>query len=356
MEKFEIPTNNEYQSAYEQFLDTTLFGRLQDKFEVKPFYLRYKTLRSVMLVSSFGINLFSAATAFTCDFVFTNTLLQNNVIASTFALLLLGFLEAFKRLMIPSFCKNILQFRQVNWLKAIAIVLLMSLSVSLSYFGSKDSVLLFTPKVELTDVESVKSDYKTRIGTLENRLKEVRKTQSWHGKLTPKGQKTYNNISEQIATIETDMLQNANRITKQNDDLSVKHAESTFDNAHVFGILTLFLDISLLGLLFFCEYYDYRSFVEFAKTSTFSNGHKQPSNSEVRPGDNNVFERSNAVATTNNGVDERILSLAIKNAKANLAAYDAKIRNNEGNEATNNKGREKWWSELQQLEARLQIA
>jgi hypothetical protein len=353
MEKFQIPTENQYQNAYEDFLDTTLFSRLQEKFVVKPFYLRYKLLRSVMLTASYGINFFSAATAFTCVFVFTNTLLQNNLFSGVFGMSFLVLLEMFKRLMIPEFCKNILQFRKVNWLKAIAIVSLMCISVSLSYFGAKDSILLFTPKVELTNVEDTKKEHKSRIMILEKRLDEISKMQSWHGKLTPKGQKVYNSTTEQISRIEADMLQNTNRITSKNDELSVKHSEKTFNNASVFSIFTLFLDLSLIGLLLFCEYYDYRSFVEFAQESITV---KQANSSNDDTNGKGAFTSSNGVATTYNGIDERVVGLAIKNAKANLAAYDSKIRNNEGNIETNQKGRERWWNELQQLESKLSIA
>ncbi|MEY4906161.1 MAG: hypothetical protein RLZZ292_3976 [Bacteroidota bacterium] len=353
MENFKIPTSNPYQKAYEDFLDTNLFSRLQAKFEVKPFYLRYKMLRNIMQASSFGINFFSAATAFTCVFLFIQAMLQNNVLSALLGTLFLGGLEAFKRLTIPDFCKNILQFRQVNWLKGVTILLLMSASVTLSYFGAKDSVLLFTPPATLTNVDDVKKDYKERIATLENRLKEVRKTQSWQGTLTPKGQKAYNGISEQIQMIEGDMLQNTNRITAQNDEITIKHTSKTYNSASVFGILTLLLDFSLIGLLCFIEYYDYRSFVEFAQ---------QQNNVKRTTTDNNfsegksAFTNNQTVATRSNGIDDSILNLAIKKAKANIAAYDAKIRNSDGNEETNQKGRERWFNELQQLEAKLTMA
>lgn len=352
MDNLQIPTTNQYETAYEQFVDASLFERLQDKYRVKPFYLRYKSLRQVALMSSYGVNVFSAATAFTCVFVFLNTLLQNSVIAGLLTIGFLTVLELFKRLMIPDFVKNILQFRRVNWLKGLAIVLLMLFSVTLSYFGARESVTLFTPKVTLTDVESPKQDTKSRIATLENRLTDIRKTQSWRGKLTPKGQKSYNRVTEQIAQIESDMLQNTNRIIAQNDELLVKHADKTNINAHIFGLLTLILDFSLILLLAFSEYYDYRSLAEFIKTQTTNKDNTSAKNGSTN---NLVFERSNVVATENNSIDERIIELAIKNAKANLSAYDAKIRNGEGNSDTNQKGRERWVSELQQLEARLQV-
>ena len=353
MENLQIPTTNQYEDAYEQFVDDSLFERLQDKYRVKPFYLRYKSLRQVTLMSSYGVNVFSAATAFTCVFVFLNTLLQNNVVAGLLAIGFLAVLELFKRLMIPDFVKNILQFRKVNWLKGFIIVLLMLFSVTLSYFGARESVALFTPKVELTDVESTKEDAKSRIAMLETRLNDIRKTQSWRGKLTPKGQKSYNRVTEQIAQIESDMLQNTNRIIGKNDELLVKHTESTNVNAHVFGVLTLILDFSLILLLAFSEYYDYRSLAEFIKLKTTDKHDTNPQNDATN---SNIFgNKINAIATNNSSIDGRIIELAIKNAKANLSAYDAKIRNGEGNSDTNQKGRERWVSELQQLEARLQV-
>jgi hypothetical protein len=352
MQTSQIPTTNHYETAYEQFEGSTLFHRLEEKYRVKPFYIRYKALRQTAIMSSYGVNIFSMATAFTSVFVFLNTLLQNSVVSCVLCVAFLAVLELFKRLTIPDFFKNILQFRKINWLKGLFVLLLMGISISLSYFGAKESIILFTPEVVLEDVESAKSNPQKRIATLENRLSDIRKTQSWQGKLTPKGQKSYNRVTEQIAQIEGDLLENANRLNRKNDELIVKHSEKTSTNAYIFGIMTLIFDFSLLFLLGFSEYYDYRSLAEFTNRKS----QQGTSVKQDFPTDNsNVFSSSNAVATTNNGIDERILGLAIKNAKANLAAYDAKIRNNEGNEDTNNKGREKWWSELQQLEARLQL-
>ena len=58
MENLTIKTTNEFQDAHHEFLDSTLHQRLAKKFKVEPFYKRYRTLKNVLHVSSYGLNLF----------------------------------------------------------------------------------------------------------------------------------------------------------------------------------------------------------------------------------------------------------------------------------------------------------
>lgn len=359
MKNSTIETKNVFQEAHSEFLNSTLHQRLEQKFKVEPFYKRYRTLKNVLSVSSYGLNLFSAATAFTCVFVFINTLLQNTVLASLFSIGFLMLLEILKRLTIPDFIKNYLQFGRINALKIIFILGLTATSVALSYLGAKDSVEIFTPSVQLLSIDSVKSSYTPRITALEDRLKEVKKTQSWRGKLTPAGQKTYNQVSAQIAVIEDDMLKNTNRVTDKNDGLQAYHNSKTAVNAHYFGLFTLGLDLLLIAFLFFGEYYDYRSLTEFTQKSPPQN--KTSEDDDVATSSQNTenvvtdlaYEADftdNAVSTDLNHHDKGILQLAIKNAKSNLAAYEAKLRNREGNEDTVQRGIERWKNKVVELE------
>ncbi len=368
MENLAIKTTNEFQEAHDEFLNSTLHQRLAQKFRVEPFYKRYRKLKNVLSVSSYGLNFFSAATAFTCVFVFLNTLLQNNLIAGLFSIGFLAVVEILKRLTIPDFFKNYLQFGKINVLKIVFIMGLTATSVGLSYLGAKDSVKMFTPSVQLLSVDSVKSSYTSRIADLEERLKDVKKTQSWRGKLTAAGQKTYNQISAQIASIEDDMLKNTNRVTDRNEDLQVKHSSKTEINAHFFGLFTLGLDLSLIIFLFFVEYYDYRSLTEFSQTTNPQYNDRNAIENITETSNTGIVATNmakevhdieisdNAVATDLNGADEGVLRLAIKNAKANLAAYEAKLRNREGNEDTIRRGIERWKNTLVELESRFQFS
>jgi uncharacterized protein YukE len=320
MKNLSIKTRNDYADAFERFQNSALFERLDDKFQVKPFFERYRTMRLVALISSYGINLFSAATAFTCVFVFLQTMLQNSLLAASFAIAFLTGVEMFKRLTIPHFFKNLLQFGKVNFVKLAFIVGLTAVSVTLSYLGAKDTVQLFTPSVSLTDVDSIRTPYQQRITTLEGRLKEVKKAQSWKGKLTAEGQKTYNQISAQIATLENDMLQNASQTTAKNDEKAMQHSRKTSVNAHYFGLFTLLLDVSLLGLLYFVELYDFRSFTEFARLNNQSHA-TIPMIDDDLPDDVNDSYDETAVATRSHAFGGDFLQLAMKKARANISAY-----------------------------------
>lgn len=349
MKNLSIKTRNDYADAFERFQNSALFERLDGKFQVKPFFERYRTFRLVALVSSYGINLFAAATAFTCVFMFLQTMLQNSVLAATFAITFLLGVEAFKRMTIPNFFKNVLQFGKVNVVKLAFIIGLTSVSVTLSYLGAKDTVQMFTPSVELTNVDSIRNTYETRIAALEGRLKEVKKTQSWRGKLTSEGQKTYNQISTQIAAIEADMLQNTSNITVKNDEKALQHTRKTGVKAHYFGLFTLLLDLSLIGLLFFIELYDFRSFTEFARLDNQSLATVTTFDDDLSDDENDLDETP--VATRSHAIGGDFIQLAMKKARANISAYEAKIRNNDGNVETNRRGIEKWQSKYDELNA-----
>jgi hypothetical protein len=58
------------------------------------------------------------------------------------------------------------------------------------------------------------------------------------------------------------------------------------------------------------------------------------------------------VATANNGfsLNTNTVQLAIKKAKANISAYQAKLKKGEGKDETNNEGIERWNDNLNQLE------
>jgi hypothetical protein len=356
-----IKSSNEYQIAYQQFLNTRLAQRLKDKFSVKPFHTRYGLLNVLAKGISYGLHVFGAATAFTCVFLFLHQLLQNSLWAGIFTTVFLFGLEVFKRLMIPDFCKNALQFRRVNWLKLSVIAALTTLSIALSYSGATATTELLPPSVFLTNIDSVKQSYQTRIATLENRLTDINQTQSRRGRLTTEGQASYKILTEQIALIESEMSQNVRSLSSENTVRSVQHGRKTAINAHYWGLFTLVLDLSLIGLLYFMEYYDFRSFGEFAQINDEGTPQywqqKQPSKLPQNTNEAAVTtEQIGGVATESNGFDESILKLAIKSAKSNLTAYEAKLRNADGNAETNQKGIERWQSKLIELESLFKTA
>jgi hypothetical protein len=349
IESLSLNTRNEYTDAFQRFQKSMLFERLMDKFKAQPFFERYRILRLIVLLSSYGINIFSVATAFTCVFVFLQTMLQNKLFTGVFSVAFLLGLEAFKRLTIPYFFKNLLQFRKINFIKLTFILCLTVVSVTLSYVGAKDTVRIFTPSVFLTNVDSMRNGYNERITILEVRLEDVRKSHLWKGKLTTEGQIAYNQISNQIAMLEGDKLQNIGKAIAQNDEKALQNSRKTSVNAYFFGLFTLLLDVLLIGLLFFLEYYDYRSFTEFVKLDNQmkSSLHKDEPNDI----DNDIDLPEESIATRSYAFESDFIQLAMKQARSNISAYEAKIRNKDGNEETNRRGVEKWQRKYDELQA-----
>jgi hypothetical protein len=272
MENLRIKTSNEFSESFERFQDSNLFDRLSKKYQIKPFFERYRTLKTISTGASYFINLFSAITAFTCVFVFLETLTQSRIIAGILSAVFLFGVEAFKRLTIPDFFKNWFQFSQVNILKLLCIGGLVLLSVSLSYMGANDAVKMFSPDAVVTNVDSLTNPYNARITILEKQLKEIKRSQSWKGKLTRSGQQAYNKTNDQIAMLQAKVLELDTHTRNKNDQAETIHGEKIITVAWVFALFTIALDSVLILLLWFLEYYDFRSLAEFAKPDTISTG------------------------------------------------------------------------------------
>ena len=149
---FDFPTTDTFSEAFESFQASGLFDRLQKKYQLKPYFEKYKAHRQVVFASSFFLNLFFIGTAFTCVFVVLKVVLPADLLAVVFSLVFLVLLEALKRLTIPGLFKTFLQFRKLNVIQAVVIIVLTAASVFLSYNGAKDVIHLLTPSVHLTDI------------------------------------------------------------------------------------------------------------------------------------------------------------------------------------------------------------
>ena len=52
---FDFSTHSEFDQSFEQLQNNVEFQRLNDKFKVKPFYLKYKGLKTLLLLQCTGI-------------------------------------------------------------------------------------------------------------------------------------------------------------------------------------------------------------------------------------------------------------------------------------------------------------
>jgi hypothetical protein len=263
-ENFDLRTSDDFAAAFDQFQASGTFERLQEKFRLKPYFERNKTLRAVTVGASYFLNTFSVSTAFFCVFAFLQVIVPA-FLAGGLALIGLAGLEALKRLTIPGFFQRFFQFRTIAVGSLAVIALLVALSVVLSYKGAADAVLALTKAPELVDVEAVRAPYVERIADLEAQKADLKKTSTYQGVYTAKGAKALEGYNNRLAALEAELSEKVATAEATNATTKADHIATTGVKAEYFAVAALILDLLLILALAWSEYYDYRSLAEFAK-------------------------------------------------------------------------------------------
>lgn len=261
----ELHTTDAFQEGFDRFQSSALFDRLQEKFRLKPYFERNKLLRQVTAGVSYFLNAFSMATAVFFVYAFLSAIIPWSGLAGAFAFVFLAFLEALKRLTIPSFFQRFFQFRQVAFAQLAIIALLASLSCFLSFKGASDAILALTSKPELIDLEAVRAPYLERIKSLEAQKADLKKTSTYQGVYTSRGARSAERIDASISQLDAELLAQTGEAEAANKAQLEAHVRQTGLKAEYFAGLALIFDLALILALGWLEYYDYRSLAEFAK-------------------------------------------------------------------------------------------
>jgi hypothetical protein len=261
---FDFSTNSQFDASFEQLQNNADFQRLNEKFKIKPFYLKYKGLKTFLNGFSYFIQLITVVVSFVCVVALLAPMM-NIYFAYLIATLSLSGIELLKRLTFKPTVKEFLQFQKVAVFGLILSLTALCASLWLTWNGGKETVFLLSDRPELLNVDSLTGYEKTRIKDLTAQLSEVKKTQSWKGVLTPKGQTSYNRITAQISKLDDKLGDKEKNLSDKNEATATAHTTATTEKATNFRFITVVLDILLFVLLAWLEFYDYRSFVEFAK-------------------------------------------------------------------------------------------
>lgn len=339
-------TEDIFTDYYKKYEDSTLQKRLNEKYAPKPYYSKYKSLKLIVLVSSYLFNTFSGITASTLIYFFALEITGYWIIASIITLCFIIILEISKRKVNSISFKDILQFKKLNVFLVITALLLAGMSISFSYYGSKRMVNQFSSIPTLLDKSTAVESLEAELSDVDRQIKDARGTK-WRGTTTSKSQETIAVLSQQKLALQNEINRISNRIDQKNDaTLNIHNAEVRL-NAYHFALLTLLFELLFLLSTLYLEYYDYRSFAEFATLDKVATTDNRTSNQ--------AKEEKEAVATDRNGVNRSVLEAAIKNAKANRDAYKAKLRKGEGSVATNEKGIKRWEAKIKELERMLPL-
>lgn len=132
-----LNAENVFEDSYKEFQETSLYGRLNDKYKPIPYYKKYRPLRWIALISSYLFNVFSGLTSSLLVYYFDYELTDNWLIASFITTAFIVILEISKRKTSSILFKDVTQYWKLNTLLLLFGLLLTGRSASCSYFGSK---------------------------------------------------------------------------------------------------------------------------------------------------------------------------------------------------------------------------
>lgn len=253
-----LPTENQFSKSFADFNNQRLFKRLQEKHRPKAFWEEHRKMYLSVVGVSYLFNILSALTAATLVFSFALNLTDSMTISVIITAVSLSALEMLKRETISKLFHNWFQFREFSPAMVGAVVLLSVISTSASYFGAEKTITTLSKPPQLTD-------YKTQTGAIEQNIAAIdEQIKSQSAKGTRSAQRTIEKLSTTKAKLTDELLRTRQRTDAQNEELTNTHTQQTTVNSAAFAYITLCCEICLILALIYLEYYDYRSFSEYA--------------------------------------------------------------------------------------------
>ena len=254
---------NPYSERYAKFKDSQQFKRLQNKFAVKPYYAENKHLKTLCFGFSYLLNAASIGIGFSFAYSVIYTPITGAILAACIAALVLSILEAFKRALLPRLCKNYLQFSALTPGLILCLLALIALSGFCSYKGGDYVIKQFTPPPHTIKIDSIKQHYSSIIASKEAKQNNLLKVK-YKGTTTRTAQKAIEALQSEINAIRQQESSSIAAAAESNKSAIAVAAAGMEQNGFYFAVLALLFDGLLVLCLAYCEYYDYRSFADFA--------------------------------------------------------------------------------------------
>ena len=287
-----LETQNPYDGLHKDFNNSRLFKRLKEKHRPKPYWQSNRKMYLAVLSTSYLFNILSALTAAALVFMFVMGLTNSATISAVITCAALLSLEYMKRETAGKLFHGWLQYKSAPAGLIATVVLLSGISTTASYFGAEATVMQFTRPVQLTDMSDQIAPLEGQIKAIDEQINAAAQT-TWAGKMTPRAQRAVDRLSASKAALTDELVRVRQRTDEMNDEATYEHEETTAMNASAFAFFTAFSELALLLCLFYCQYYDFRSFAEYAhvaaKGARVSNGYGRmngaTSNGRYQPDD-----------------------------------------------------------------------
>lgn len=293
-----LPSENIYEEKSQEFFNSKLAKRLQDKYTPKPFEETYKPVYLIALIASYCCNLFSILTASTFVLSYLLSIFIEVPYPMVWAILFTGIvligIEALQRMLAPEFFKNLLQygFRVSSLVMVTIIVTLSGASVFFSYSGGFDVVgKLLSPPIyqapTLLDVEGIKEEYKTLIAEAGNDAESYKASKLYLGRLSDIHAKAYKQFLDKKASLQSLMITKIDKAEGKNEallsDTKEKHEEALRIHEASLQVkggglasFAIIAQILFFISIFFIEFFDYKTASQYALMGNPSDSAKKP--------------------------------------------------------------------------------
>ena len=373
-----LHTSDVYAEHFNAFQQSQFFQQLERKFAPLPYYLKFRPLQRIALFTSFLFNGFSALTASTMVFFFVESMTGHRGAAAAVTIAALAVLELSKRKTGSLFFKDWLQFRKASAGLAALVLLLAALSVLSSYFGAKQLVTKFTPPPALEDASTAAAPIRDQLAEIDRQIEKHLNNKNDRGEVYVRSQRAAESLTKQKETLLAQWLNIENRTATKNETTAAEHLQQTSLNAEHFAAVTLLLELLFLLCAYYLEYFDFRSFTEFAGRAeividdntnfayTKPGNRSQPTNPATgkhtpdrkttngkTPENAPTGEPLNGHSLNFSDTSEDAIHKAIKHVKGRIASAAHRLRNGIGRPETSKANIEHHTAELRELEALL---
>lgn len=369
-----LHTSDVYAEQFTAFQESQFYRYLEKKFSPLPYYKKFRPLQRIALITSYLFNGFSALTASTLVFFFVESLTGSQGAAAAVTVAALLVLEMSKRKTGCLFFKDFLQYRKASPGLAAVVLLLVGLSVTASYFGGKKLVTEFTPPPLLEDASTTAAPVREQLAEIDRQIEKHLANKNHLGQVFVRSQRSADRLTKQKELLLSQWMTIENRTATANETTAAEHQRQTSLNAEHFAAVTLLLELLFLLCAWYLEYFDFRSFTEFAaayhmqtddNTKFAYTRHYSPSQppkmaNEHAPKGKEIDSRKTAEIGLNghnlNGhgdTSKDAVLKAIKHVKGRIASAAYRLRNGIGVPETSQRNIDYHTDELKKLEAML---
>lgn len=347
--KYVMTSQDIFRHQYEHYRQSNLAERLKRKYAPIPYYLKFKVLRQLALVSSYVFNFFSGLTAASLVFLFVYGLSEWLILTAIVTVLFLGILELAKRLVCTSLLKDWCTQITINIPMFFFALVLSGLSISFSYFGSQQMVMKLAPSPTIESVDTLIKPLENKIAIINTQIDAARSTK-YRGTTTTSSQRTIELLTVQLAPLENEIF----RLKRNNEDAMLRtqalHHQYTTHKAWYFALVTLVLELFFFLSIWYLEYYDFRSYIEMTSpqiTVPKQLSYPKQNNTKAPRSSLNNKPKSKSKQANNLTSQEEIRLL-----RSRMATAKYRLKNGVGKRETAERNLEKFAERLEILEKR----